>query len=352
MIGPSIVDAAVQAGVRVRVLTRRTAPPTDGWPWNSVDDQVEVVSGDVRDTPTLRTSMRGVEVVIHAAGLAHRRPDSRSAMEELVDANVGGARSVAAAANAEGVRRVVLISSASVYGSGSDGARDETTPTRPTTAYGRSKLESERVMGAILGDALTVLRVCAVSGPRLRGQYATLLDVVRSRWPIPVIEGHGHCLISDHDLADVVTRTALDPDAGGADPQRVGWSPLLGRSDRRSDLPRDRYPPVALADRAGSVRHGGTPPARLVWGKRVDATPTSQTDAGVASVRPRARCRSVAIVCSRTGNPRRSSTDGRNVTTLQRSAGRPAGEGRSPQVCATWPGRRGSRRSATRRGAR
>lgn len=216
MIGPSIVDDVVGSGARVRVLTRHTSPPPGGWPWRSDDDRVEVVRGDVRDAATLRTSMSGVDVVVHAAGVAHRRPRSRSAVQAFTDENVNGARSVAEVASAVGVSRVVFISSAAVYGAGNGHARDETARTRPTTAYGRSKLESEQVMKAILGDGLTVLRVCAVYGPRLRGQYGTLARAVRSRWPIPVIEGRGHCLITDDDFARVVTQTALDPDAGGA----------------------------------------------------------------------------------------------------------------------------------------
>jgi len=71
-------------------------------------------------------------------------------------------------------------------------------------------------MGAVLGDALTVLRVCAVYGSRLAGQYLLLARAVRSRWPIPVPNGVGHCLISDRDLARLVALVAVEPSCAGS----------------------------------------------------------------------------------------------------------------------------------------
>lgn len=225
MIGPSIVDAVVDSGARVRVMTRQTSPPPGGWPWGSDRERVEVVRGDVRDAAVLRSAMSGVDVVVHAAGVAHRRPKSQAVAQAFADENVDGARAVAEAACAAAVARVVFISSAAVYGPASGRERDETTPPRPTTGYGRSKLEAERAMSGILGDALTVLRVCAVYGPRLRGQYGTLAHAVQSWWPVPVVEGRGHCLITDRDLAQVVARIGLASDARGA---------VLNVSDGRS----------------------------------------------------------------------------------------------------------------------
>jgi len=212
-IGPAIVSELAAAGAPVRVLTRRSTSPDDRWPWTA---DVEVVTGDARDPVALESAMVDVTHVVHAAGVAHRRPRSAREAADLVETNVGLARAMAEVVRKSGAARVVFISSASVYGPTRGAVRDESAATEPETAYGRSKLRAEQVMRAVLGDALTVLRVCAVYGPRLDGQYLLLARAVRSRWPIPVPNGVGHCLISDRDLARLVALVAVEPNCAGS----------------------------------------------------------------------------------------------------------------------------------------
>lgn len=215
-VGPAIVDELAAAGANVRVLVRSGPGPGESWPWRAEGSCIEVVRGDVRDESAMRAAADGATYVVHAAGLAHRRPRSRAEAAELFEANTGGARTVARAASDAAVERVVFISSASVYGPGDGDRRDEAAATAPATAYARSKLESEIAMSAMLGERLTVLRVSAVAGPRVGGQYERLARAVRSPWPIPVIAGRGHCLIADHRLALVTRLVATDQASAGA----------------------------------------------------------------------------------------------------------------------------------------
>jgi nucleoside-diphosphate-sugar epimerase len=109
---------------------------------------LEVVSGDLADDPALRRLCDGADVVIHAAGLVKARR-----IAEFTTVNVQGSQRVAqAAAN---VPHTVLVSSLT--------AREpELSP------YAASKHAAETVMAEALGSRLTIMRPCAIYGPRDR----------------------------------------------------------------------------------------------------------------------------------------------------------------------------------------
>jgi nucleoside-diphosphate-sugar epimerase len=90
-------------------------------------DRVRWRPADVRD-PVLARSLRGVDAVVHLAGLHH--PDVTPA--ERRAANVRGTANVLEAASAAGVRHVTLVTSAMVYGALPDNPAplDETAPLR------------------------------------------------------------------------------------------------------------------------------------------------------------------------------------------------------------------------------
>jgi nucleoside-diphosphate-sugar epimerase len=142
----------------------------------------EPVSVDLADATSLRSACRGAAAVVHAAGLAHvTGAAGRDADFEAV--NVRGTAAVVQAAAAEGVRRLVLVSSVSVYGDAicPPGGFDEMAPCRPTSTYGRSKLAAEgiaREAAAAAGLELVVLRLATVYGPGDPGNLARLMRLI------------------------------------------------------------------------------------------------------------------------------------------------------------------------------
>src|SRR5690349_22368665 len=75
-------------------------------------------------------------------------------------------------AKAAGARGFVFASSASVYGTGSDTPRDESSEVAPLTAYARSKVATERSILPLASEAFNVtsLRFSTACGwsPRMR----------------------------------------------------------------------------------------------------------------------------------------------------------------------------------------
>jgi dihydroflavonol-4-reductase len=86
-------------------------PPRD---WvETVGAQAEVRRGDVLDASALGDAVKGVDAVMHLAGMVSRRPEDA---EALYRAHVLGSRAVIAAAKSAGVRKVVYASTSGTVG--------------------------------------------------------------------------------------------------------------------------------------------------------------------------------------------------------------------------------------------
>lgn len=101
---------------------------------------------DPCDEPRLAKACAGCDAVVHLAGMSAaecaRDPDGS------IEARVNAARALLSAAAAAGVRRIVCVSSAHVYGAALEGVVDEEVEPKPSHPYGRSHLAAEQVMRA------------------------------------------------------------------------------------------------------------------------------------------------------------------------------------------------------------
>lgn len=151
-VGSHVAEELRRAGYRVRCAIRATSDTR----WLE-GQQVETVTIDLASREQLNEAMRGVEHVVHAAGLTRARRES-----DYFAVNADVTEIVAGAAAAARVERFVLVSSLAARGP--DGARG------PASAYGASKLEAERRLAAVAqaSDSLQprVLRPGGVYGPR------------------------------------------------------------------------------------------------------------------------------------------------------------------------------------------
>lgn len=124
--------------------------------------------GDVRDIPRLWSLLQGVDVVYHLAARVSV-PASVLYPREYNDVNVGGTVALLEACRDVGsVKRVVLASSATVYGDHSRQPVDEAMETRPAVPYAVSKVAAEHYLFTIgrLSQFETVaLRIFNAYGP-------------------------------------------------------------------------------------------------------------------------------------------------------------------------------------------
>ena len=127
-IGSNLARRLLEQGDEVRVLDNFST----GNRKNLADvvEELEVVEGELRSYERVHNAMRGVEVVFHQGALPSV---PRSVQDPLTTGavNVEGTLNVLLAARDEGVRRVIIASSSSVYGNtGSCRGSRRSSPTR------------------------------------------------------------------------------------------------------------------------------------------------------------------------------------------------------------------------------
>ncbi len=103
-LGTAVVKALVEGGYYVRALTRPTSKIA---PLQQL--RVEVFLGDIRQLDDVRAASSGMDVIIHAAA------GMKGSAEAMVDTCVRGTQNVAEAAAEQSVRRIIYVSSFSVY---------------------------------------------------------------------------------------------------------------------------------------------------------------------------------------------------------------------------------------------
>jgi dihydroflavonol-4-reductase len=152
-LGWHVARLLVERGISVRVLARDPARLREL-------DEVEIVTGDLRDETRVRAAVQRCQAVFHVAAdyrLWAKQP------EELYRSNVDGTRNLMEAALAAAVERVVYTSTVGCIGVPGDGRLgNEETPVRlaeMTGAYKRSKFLAERVATEYAARGLHVVTV-------------------------------------------------------------------------------------------------------------------------------------------------------------------------------------------------
>ncbi len=244
-IGSFIAAAFARRSDEVRAAVR----PTSSLAWLE-GLALERVTLRLSRPDELASALRGVEVVVHAAGLTRARRES-----DYFAVNVEGTRALMQAAVQSGVRRVVLISSLAARG---PNERPGSGEDRPTSAYGKSKLEAEKV-ALSYGGALevVVLRLAGVYGPRDR-DFLTLFQLAQRGFLVLPRGPSEVQLLYAPDAADAAVAAADVPvperALAIAEAQRYDretFARLLGEAVGRQ--PRLLRLPVPLFELAGSA---------------------------------------------------------------------------------------------------
>jgi dihydroflavonol-4-reductase len=153
---------------------------------------VRTVAGDVTQPASLRTGMRGAEVVFHTA--AWTKIGSKPGEYSLIQrTNVEGTRHVLELAGDLGGPRVVFTSTLEIYGDTGGQVLDEAhlpAAPRPESEYARSKLRAlKEVVEPLQARGLPVIVACpgAIYGPGDSSRRGRLLRrYARRRLPIMV----------------------------------------------------------------------------------------------------------------------------------------------------------------------
>jgi UDP-glucose 4-epimerase len=217
-IGRPLVRALVHAGYTVRAATRRPV---------SFPDSIDVaIVPDFSAQIDWKPILRGMDVVVHVAGLAHAdSPDEAFGVFDRV--NWIATQELARAAARASVGHFVYISSVRAQtGPSATRVVREEDEAHPTDHYGRSKLAAESAVRAS-GVPFTIMRPVVVYGAHPKGNFKSVLRLAKSPWPLPV--GGLNCrrsLLGIDNLLSAILSVLNNPAALGetylvADPKPV-----------------------------------------------------------------------------------------------------------------------------------
>lgn len=175
--------------------------------------------GDIGPDTDWSEALSGVDVVVHAAAVAHvRNIEVGEHLARLRMTNVDGALRLAKQAAAAGVRRFVFISSIGVNGTGiAHQPFNELSPPGPHAAYAVSKLDAERVLKDLFAGTTTelvVIRPPLVYAAHAPGNFKWLLRIVYWGLPLPFAKvANSRSIIALENLVDIICRCLTHPAA-------------------------------------------------------------------------------------------------------------------------------------------
>lgn len=212
LVGRHLVTALQERGDTVRVL----ALPAEDVNWLE-DRGVAVHRGDIRDPDAATIPMRHVDAVFHLAAMQGVwRP-----MREYYEVNVTGTENVCRAAMAAGARRIVHVSSWTIYGMAHGRPVTEDCPAAPwRDPYWITKAQGDLLVQRMIAkDKLpaVIIRPGTIFGPGDRLNFGRMADKLRRGKG--VIIGSGHNALPLVYVTDVVHGLLLCADSDHAQGQ-------------------------------------------------------------------------------------------------------------------------------------
>lgn len=170
-IGSHITESLVRCGYRVRAFVKYNS--MNSWGWldrapREIKANLDVFSGDIRDSYSVRNAMKGCEKVVHLAALISI-PYSYSSPEAYVETNVKGTLNILQAARELGIQRVVHTSTSEVYGTAHYVPINEEHPLCGQSPYAASKIGADQLalsFSRSFGTPIITLRPFNTYGPR------------------------------------------------------------------------------------------------------------------------------------------------------------------------------------------
>lgn len=168
-----------------------------------VIDKVREVHGDIRDLGKVAEAMDGADMVVHCAAAL-----PLYSREDIFSTDVQGTENLLAAAQRNGVKRFIHISSTAVYGIPDHHPLVETDKLQGVGPYGEAKIAAENkcLEYRNQGMIVPIIRPKSFIGPERLGVFALFYDWAKDGKNFPMI-GWGnnrYQLLDVEDLCDAI----------------------------------------------------------------------------------------------------------------------------------------------------
>lgn len=214
-VGRPLLRRLLKEGHRVTALSQGAGPGLPVHPALELHAGIDLLRPDP-------AHFEGVDAVVHLAARTHAAAQVSDAVLPFVRDNVTLSLAVGQAARAAGVQRFIFVSSVKVYGNvspqdvdGNPHHHSELDVPCPGDAYGGSKLAAELLLTELCSAhdmALAVVRPPLVIGAGVKGNLATLRQILRRGLPLPLASiANARSLVSLGCLTWLLARLATSP---------------------------------------------------------------------------------------------------------------------------------------------
>lgn len=265
-IGSHICEALVAEGHNVRIFDNLSSGNMANV--EHLKGKVEVIIEDICHPAELDKAARGVDYIFHEAALVSVF-DSVERPEQNHEINVTGTFNIVQAARRNGVKRVVMASSAAIYGNDPALPKVESMRPQPESPYAIGKILGEyylRVYSQLYNVQSASLRYFNVFGPRQNpksfysGVISKFTDDIRAG-RTPTVFGDGLQTRDFVFVKDIVQANLLamrSPKAGHGEAFNVGTGnriSLLDLINVLGELSGRKITPDFKPARSGDIRH-------------------------------------------------------------------------------------------------
>ncbi len=171
-IGSHLCEALLKHGCHIKNIKALVQYNSfNNWGWlEDVEEKndIEVLSGDIRDLQYMKNICKNVDVVFHLAALI-AIPYSYTAPESYVETNIKGTLNVCQAALENNVEKVLITSTSEVYGSALYVPIDEKHALQAQSPYSATKISADAIAQSFYNSfnlPLTIVRPFNTYGPR------------------------------------------------------------------------------------------------------------------------------------------------------------------------------------------
>lgn len=170
-IGSHLCESLVKQGFQVKAFVQYNS--LNSWGWldhieKNTLQEIEVVSGDIRDPFGVKNAMQSCTAVMHLAALIGI-PYSYHSPQSYVETNVNGTLNIVQAAKELNISKIIHTSTSEVYGTAQYVPIDEKHPLQPQSPYSASKIAADQIALSYFYAfelPVTIIRPFNTYGPR------------------------------------------------------------------------------------------------------------------------------------------------------------------------------------------
>jgi nucleoside-diphosphate-sugar epimerase len=194
-------------GCSVTAATRQSKPAF------STEKAVQIQIAEIGPSTEWTKALRGQDVVIHVAAVAHMASNSDEVVARYQSVNVEGTLNLVRQSAEAGVKRFIFLSSIGVNGNISDLPYTLADEVNPQEAYAASKWYAEGSLKEVSGAEgmeFVIIRSPLVYGPSAPGNFGSLVRWIEKGFPLPLGSVHNkRSLVALDNLVDLII-TCID----------------------------------------------------------------------------------------------------------------------------------------------